>query len=158
MGDIENKTAPEQPLNGHGIDVYNRHDIYDREVKPLLDKVKNICVINQLPFASMCAVESEKDATAFENVFVGTGFLNLNLADDRFVNFLMLLRGAKTVFPSQIRENDIISIDMASVLPYEMNDSLPKTDGPVSHDAVFIQFDGDFDPLKYQISSNKRDG
>lgn len=150
MEDMENKSGSARSLNGSNVNTYNKRDIYEQEIRPLLDKVKNICIINQLPFASMCAVESEDDATAFENVFIGTGFLNLNLADDRFVNFLMLLRGAKTVFPSQIRENDIISIDMASSAPDEVNEQIPETNiAAVNGNVTFLQFDGEFDPQKY---------
>lgn len=126
-------------------DIYDKHDVYDKDIAPLLEEVKKVCIANKMPFASMCAVENASDATAFENVFIGTGFLDVNLNDDRFVKFLMLLRGAKVVLPSQSRENDLISIDMASLSPDE--DVQPEISRD-SENGIPIVFDGELDPKK----------
>lgn len=80
------------------LTVYDKTDIYEKSVAPEIEKVRQVCAANRLPFFFSSAVKNDEDGTVYKNEGVLTGSFGINLKDDHFERFLGVLHGGKVVF------------------------------------------------------------
>lgn len=86
--------------------IYDKTELYEHKVRPLIEEIKKICQVNQLPFVCSCATSNKDGETHYENDGVLTGSNGIVLYDDRMVKFLLCLQGAKLAPIGDIRLDD----------------------------------------------------
>ena len=77
------------------LTLFNKRDVYERDIKPHVDQIIKVCVINKIPFLSTCVVESAPSYTKYANNGYLTGSSDIHLADDQFERQLLVMRGAQ---------------------------------------------------------------
>ena len=77
------------------ITVFDAEKLYDRDIRPLVDEIKKICIMNKVPFFVTTVVKSTTRETKYEMDGILTGSTDIHLKDDRFERLLMVCRGAK---------------------------------------------------------------
>ena len=81
------------------ITVYDATAIYDDQILPLVDKIREICILKKIPFFITAAVKSTDEDTEYKNDGILTGSTDIHLKDDRFTKFLLICRGAEVKSP-----------------------------------------------------------
>lgn len=81
--------------NEKNLTIYDKSDVYKREVKPLIDNIKKVCVVNNIPIFISCAISNSEEKTEYKTDGIMTGSAGINLKNDKLEDFLMVLRGAK---------------------------------------------------------------
>lgn len=82
------------------LTIYNQKGVYEKELAPLLDKIKVICRINKIPLFYSCAISNSEDKTNYMNDGALPGSLQVSLKDDFFAQYLLILQGAKVSMTS----------------------------------------------------------
>lgn len=81
--------------NNITVSQYDKSQVVKDEIRPLLLEMKKICRINNIPFFFSCAAANSEKKTVYTNEGVLTGSLGIDLTDDKFEKYLMVLRGAE---------------------------------------------------------------
>ena len=76
---------------------YDLQEFYKKEIAPKVDEIKKLCRIHKLPFFFSAAVANNDKETKYINAANSTGSNEINLYDDKFVNFLLVLQHIKLV-------------------------------------------------------------
>lgn len=81
------------------VEGKDRDGLYDSKIQPHVHEIKKICKLNGIPFICSCAVanisKNGEGVTVYRTDGVLPGSSDIELYEDRFVDFLLLLRGAK---------------------------------------------------------------
>ncbi|MBP3781720.1 MAG: hypothetical protein J6I68_00565 [Butyrivibrio sp.] len=112
-------------------DEFDKTEVYDKQIKPLIKKITDICLVNDMPIFFSCAVKNEGGATEYEKgvtVYKRDGVLpgsnNINLYDDWFRLYLLIGHMGLTVTPTtkfaQFNEESLGS----EIMDYITNTSL----------------------------------
>lgn len=94
---------------------FDKEQIYKKEIAPLLLKIRSICKINNIPFASAFAIKNDDKETTYEFNGVLTGSMHVNLADDRFERVVIAMqKSGFHMVPdrpiSEMENEDILSL------------------------------------------------
>ena len=83
---------------------YNKKDVYEEQIVPLLSQIKTICNAEKMPmFISVAVVNSEKETVyANDAVLASTG---VRLSDNRIADVLLSLNGLVVDYPEYIKTN-----------------------------------------------------
>lgn len=73
--------------------IYNKEEIYKQKIVPLIDQMKKIAALNDLPFFVCVASANTDKHTTYRYDGVLTGYLGFNLADDQFKKHLCVANG-----------------------------------------------------------------
>lgn len=77
------------------LTVYDARKLYTEQIRPHIVEIKKICKLNKVPFVCTCATANDEKGTTYENDGVLTGSNNINLKEDRFIRYLLVIRGAE---------------------------------------------------------------
>ncbi len=69
---------------------YNKEKLYEQKVLPLIEEIKKICVVENLPIFFSCAVKNEDKKTTYKQEGILTGSTGVELYQDRFTKFLLV--------------------------------------------------------------------
>ncbi len=112
------------------VDVFDYTEIYQKEILPKIDEIKKVCVKNKIPFLISCAPKNTQTDTTYYNDGILTGSMNINLYDDRFERYLLVINGARLApIGDQIEDEAQIFLDSmsAQILGDEdLEDLLPR--------------------------------
>lgn len=89
-------------------DVYDKHEIFLKEIVPIIKKLKIACNLNKLPMFITVAVANDESGTQYESDAIHAS-TELNLKDDRIANLMLLLNGFEADMPEYIQK-DIFEI------------------------------------------------
>lgn len=114
------------------LSIYDKHKIYDKDIKPLIVEAMRICVVNDIPFFFASATINNEKKTHYEYECALTGSLGINLKDDHFEQYLCVTRGFKAVPPTQVDpffEGEIFALEDYKAINQDFVDSI-KEDPP----------------------------
>lgn len=77
------------------LTIYDKTELYKEEIAPLVAEIRKICAINNLPFFFSCPVSNDDKGTVYKTTGHMTGAANIELKDDLFRKYMLLIRGAK---------------------------------------------------------------
>ncbi len=77
---------------------FDATDIYKEKLEPMIIEMKKICKINKIPFFFSIAYKNDQNSTTYHNDGVLPGSNFVDLVDDKFRKYLMVLNGAKVGF------------------------------------------------------------
>ena len=83
---------------------YNKKDVYDEHIAPIIRKLKDVCNIERMPMFVSVAIENKPDATNYANevVLASTGTA---LADNRIANILLSMNKFDIDYPEYIKKD-----------------------------------------------------
>ncbi len=105
---------------------YDKSELYENEIVPKLKELTILCKINRLPFIFSCCPVNKDGESVYKNDGVLTGSSELRLYDDRFVKFLLILRGANVAPLNDISLDDDEAIDYIGNPP--VDEDIPSED------------------------------
>ena len=82
-----------QQKENNNPNYFDKKKIYNQEIAPLIAEIKKICALNKIPCFTCVAVSNKEDKTEYAYDGVLTGFLNMELSDDRFSKHLCVANG-----------------------------------------------------------------
>lgn len=82
-------------MKNNTVTEYDKSQVFKDEIRPILLELKKKCRINNIPFFFSCAEANSEKKTSYSNEGVLTGSLGIDLTDDKFEKYLMVLRGAE---------------------------------------------------------------
>ena len=81
---------------------YDKKDIYDEKIAPLVAEMRRTCKLNKIPFFITTAVSNKKGVTKYCNDGVMPGSNSIELHEDRFRKYLLVLQGAEvSILPNE---------------------------------------------------------
>lgn len=89
--------------------IYNKEEIYKKEIVPLIDQIKKIAGLNDLPFFICVAIANTEKHTTYRYDGVLTGYLGFNLADDQFKKHLCVANGFDVKAPNSSMDFDKVT-------------------------------------------------
>lgn len=96
------------------LSVYDATKKYQTEIEPLVENIKKVCALNNIPFFFTCAVKNDEKETVYKNDGVLTGSFGINLKDDKFAPILGVINGGRVVFSEN--EDESLSEEINSLL------------------------------------------
>lgn len=75
------------------LTIYDKTEIYEKEIVPKLAEIKKICELNDIPFFNCVAVKNAEDGTVYKYDGILTGSKQIKLADDQFEKHLCVANG-----------------------------------------------------------------
>ncbi|MGN0241315.1 MAG: hypothetical protein ACI4CS_06480 [Candidatus Weimeria sp.] len=96
------------------LSVYDASKTYDNEILPLVEQIKQICAVKEIPFFFTCAVKNSDKGTEYKNEGVLTGSYGINLKTDNFAPILGVMNGGRVVFTED--EDDALSGELSDML------------------------------------------
>ena len=81
------------------ITIYNKKNIYDEKIAPLVQQLLNICAVNDIPLFVATAPISTEEETTYKFEYNGPGHNGIILKDDKFVEYLLVTCGQKAQRP-----------------------------------------------------------
>nr|WP_303180680.1 hypothetical protein [Lachnoclostridium phocaeense] len=83
-------------------DYYNKMDVYDEKIRPLIDELKKTCILEQMPMFVTIAVENDATYTSYKSdmVLAGSG---VSLTDNRISDLLLILNHFDAEYPEHIK-------------------------------------------------------
>lgn len=88
------------------LTVYDKTDIYEKEIVPKLTEIKRICELNDIPFFSCVAAKNDENGTIYKYEGILTGSKQINLHDDHFEKHLCVANGFDVKTSSEIDFKD----------------------------------------------------
>ena len=69
---------------------YDKTKLYEEKVLPLINEMRKICVLNNLPIFFACATKNKDGKTEYAEEGILTGSAGIELYDDWFEKFLLV--------------------------------------------------------------------
>ena len=88
--------------------IFDKKDIYEKELAPLVAEVLKICTREKIPFHIATAVKNDNEDTEYINDGYTTGANNISLADDK-IRYHLMIDGGCIAIPKP--EEDEINMD-----------------------------------------------
>lgn len=86
---------------------YNESAFYDKEIRPLIDTVREKCVTHKIPFLMSFAVKnSDTDGTEYVNEGMSARSHGISIKDDTFAMTLLAINGGSFIPPEIAREQE----------------------------------------------------
>lgn len=95
---------------------YDKVESFNKECKPLLEKLALHCSLNNIPFFFTAAVKNDEKGTLYQSDIVGVGSKNLTLKDDKISKHIAVQSGFDV-----IPKKEEIEIDMDEIMPTAEN-------------------------------------
>ena len=89
------------------ITKYDKRELFDQEVKPLLSKIESVCKSSGIPFFFSAATESSDTGTTYENYACSALPMGIFLLNDHFVEHIKVSAGFKTTIPDSIPDIEL---------------------------------------------------
>lgn len=89
--------------------IYNKEEIYKKEIVPLISQIKKISALNDLPFMICVATTNDEKHTTYRYDGVLTGYLGYNLTDDQFHKHLCVANGFDVKAPNASMDFDKVT-------------------------------------------------
>jgi hypothetical protein len=89
------------------VTVYDKEELFKKDVKPLLDELMRVCAVNKIPAFFTCAVKSLPDQTVYSSDMFSGVTNNVTLKNDNIVKMANVLNGFDVV-----AENKSIEIEL----------------------------------------------
>lgn len=95
-------------MDDEKITVYNKQKVYHEKIEAMVKALIIECMKEKIPIVICSAVANTEEKTEYKTEIYGPGGADVNLSDDRFGNFLLVLQGNDKfrVIPAQMTEND----------------------------------------------------
>lgn len=84
--------------------VYNKSDVFDTQIKDLIEQIQQICKKENIPFFFSAAVENNVADTKYEVYALTATPMELSLAEDDIVKHINVFNGFDTVPPENLPE------------------------------------------------------
>lgn len=86
---------------------YDESGFYDKEIRPLIDDVRQKCVTHKIPFLMSFAVKnSDADGTEYVNEGMSARSHGISIKDDTFGMTLLAINGGTFIPPEIAREQE----------------------------------------------------
>lgn len=82
--------------------VFDKQEIYDREIRPVAEHLKKLLCHYEMAFFFAAAVETDDKGTRYEYESNDPWSTSLQLKDDKIPGFIKVANGFKTVLPDHI--------------------------------------------------------
>ncbi|MBQ3010204.1 MAG: hypothetical protein IJA20_06040 [Methanocorpusculum sp.] len=86
---------------------YNKKDVYEEKIAPLMDTVEALCKEHSIPFFFAAAVANTDRDTEYVNESRSALPMGVVLTDDKIVDHLKVCSGFRAIVPDSIPEIDI---------------------------------------------------
>ena len=70
---------------------------YEEKIRPMLEQINQMCVINGIPFFAACAVKDDGTSTTYRNVLNSAHNTGTKLADDQIKKHINVANGFETI-------------------------------------------------------------
>lgn len=125
------------------IKIYDKTDVYNKQLAPLIAEIRKICRLNDIPFIYCFAISNSKTKTKYEVDGVGAIPLGFELTEDRFTTFdavfnnphTLVLRGAESLDKAQ---EDYINQTFDD--DYD-EDMIPVSEEDLKKESIIVQKD-----------------
>lgn len=82
------------------IDTFDKTDVYEKTLKPLINEIVNVCSINRIPLFITVAPSNNEKETKYYNDGVLTGSREIHLYDDKIKHHMLISGGCVAVSPA----------------------------------------------------------
>lgn len=89
----------------------DKKDVFNTQIRPLLEKIAVICNDNQMPMFFTVVTEEYNNKTKYESKMLDADFVGAQITDNKFPDFLNLINGFKTYLPIQEDYSDIYKLE-----------------------------------------------
>ena len=89
--------------------MFDKQDVFNSQIKPLLEKIAVICNDNQMPMFYTVVTQDNKEGTKYESKLLDSDFVGAKIKDDKFPDFLNLINGFSTYLPVKDDYSDLYS-------------------------------------------------
>lgn len=84
----------------------DKTEVFDKEVKPLVEELKKLCYKRKIPMFMAFAISENSKMTRYKNEILTTAQMRMNpLKDDRISHFVRVIKGYKTIAPEDEMED-----------------------------------------------------
>lgn len=99
--------------NNNRVDVYDKSEVYEKKIKPLINELVNVCSINRIPLYVTVAPVNTETGTTYHNDGVMTGSREIHLYDDKIKHHMLVSGGCIAVSPATeyMIDMDIMNMD-----------------------------------------------
>lgn len=84
--------------------IYDKSDIFESKILPLLDEMERICVREQIPFFCSFATANEENKTKYEHRARTAAPMGFTLTNDLLVNHVKVCAGFEVIIPESMPE------------------------------------------------------
>lgn len=86
---------------------FDKRDVFASAIEPQIQKLKELCDKNQIPFFLCCAVANDEEQTTYEQYACGALPMGLVLKDDKLVEHVKIAAGFQAMSPYAIEEVEL---------------------------------------------------
>lgn len=90
-----------------GYTEYDKSEIFNEHIAPLIDRIDGLCATYQIPFFFTAAVKNNAAGTKYENRGRTAIPLGITLMNDLLANHMMVCNGFDVVFPDVIPDIEL---------------------------------------------------
>lgn len=87
--------------------TFDKSQAYERTVRPLLEKLTDVCKRNAIPFFFTAAIENSAKSTVYINTSLMPLAAEVYLTDDRFEDYLKIDCGYVATLPEIVPEIEL---------------------------------------------------
>ena len=98
------------PKKKKAISVFDKKDVYEQEIAPIVKELLRACSINDVPVFVSCCVANSEEKAEYKHEMLAPEVRNLKLSDDLFMKFTAVTLGFETVLKNEIPE-DYVDVD-----------------------------------------------
>lgn len=81
------------------ITPYDKSEIFETQIQPLVKKILNVCSINDIPMFFACCPSNDENVSQYIKECVSPQSHNISLSQDYFSNLIAVTLGFNTVPP-----------------------------------------------------------
>ncbi len=85
-------------MKGMEIAKFDKSEVYETEVEPLMQELLKVCNINRIPLFACAAIRSSKDDTEFKAIALNPAQYGYSLKVNKFSDFTNIMNGAETYY------------------------------------------------------------
>ena len=104
--------------------IYDKSDIYNKEILPLIEDIKEICTMNKIPMFITVAVANDEKKTTFKNSIIH-GVTGIKLSDDRISDIILRFNHFKMNHPKKYEIMMSELEDYLDTITVEGNEEIP---------------------------------
>ncbi len=82
-------------MDNKELTIYDKTQLYEETILPLIKEIKKVCKLNNVPFFITTAVKNTHEKTFYENDGNLTGSNSINLKKDNFKNIIKVIHGVE---------------------------------------------------------------
>lgn len=89
------------------ITVFDKTDIYENEVLPIVEHLRMVCSKNEIPMFLTIAVKNDDNGTVYKNEMISAVSAGIHLKNEHLVNHVNVMNGFDTVPKKEFDTFDI---------------------------------------------------